>query len=98
MISQYERIRVFRSSSLLYSVHVKVGSWIYRIHFVSINFWLTCVYFLRGKCFSHSLWMLVGIIFVLISSPLFGGGVVFIGISTQQGTLTVGFKDFVTHL
>jgi hypothetical protein len=46
MISQYERIRVFRSSSLLYSVHARAGLSIYHIHLVSINLWLTCVYFL----------------------------------------------------
>jgi hypothetical protein len=46
MIFQYERIRVLQSSSLLDSVHVRVGSWIYYIHLVFINLWLTCVYFL----------------------------------------------------
>jgi hypothetical protein len=37
MISQYERIRVFLSSNLLGSVHMRVGAWIYHIHLVSIN-------------------------------------------------------------
>jgi hypothetical protein len=37
VISQYERIRVFRSSSLLDSVHVRARSWIYSTHLVSIN-------------------------------------------------------------
>jgi hypothetical protein len=60
--------------------------------------WLTCVYFLRGRSFPHSLRMLVGSIFLLTSPPLFGGGVVFIGTSTRQGALTVEFKDFVTPL
>jgi hypothetical protein len=55
MISQYERIRVFRSSSLLGSVHMRAGLWIYHIHLVSINFWLTCIYFLRGSSFPRSL-------------------------------------------
>jgi hypothetical protein len=55
---------------------------------VSINLWLTCIYYLRGRCFPHSFWMLVGNIFLLTFPPLFGGGVVFIGTSTLQGTLT----------
>jgi hypothetical protein len=46
MISQYKRIRVFQSSSLLGSVHMRAGSWIYHIHLVSIILWLTCIYFL----------------------------------------------------
>jgi hypothetical protein len=69
MIFQYERIRVFRSSSLLGNVHVRAGSWIYHIHLVYINLWLTCVYFLRGSSFPHSLRTLVRTIFLLTYSP-----------------------------
>jgi hypothetical protein len=72
MISQYKRIRVFRSFSLPDSVHMRVGLWIYHIHLVFINLWLTCVYFLQGRCFPHSLQMLIGSIFLLTSPPLFG--------------------------
>jgi hypothetical protein len=44
MISQYERIRIFQSSSLLNSVYVRAESRIYSIHLVSIILWLTCIY------------------------------------------------------
>jgi hypothetical protein len=73
MIFQYERIRVFRFSSLLGSMHVRARSWIYYIYLVSINLWLTCVYFLRGIRFSHSLQTLVRNIFLLTSSSSFQG-------------------------
>jgi hypothetical protein len=71
IVSQYERIRVFRSSSLLGNVHVRAGSWIYHIHLVSINLWLTCVYFLQGGSFPHSLRTLIRSIFLLSCSPHF---------------------------
>jgi hypothetical protein len=73
MISQYERIRVLRSSNLLYSAQMRAGSWIYDIHLVSINFWLTCIYYFRGSCFHHSPRTLVGSIFLLTCSPTFHG-------------------------
>jgi hypothetical protein len=68
MIFQYERIKVFQSSSMLGSVHVRVGSWIYHIHLVSIKLWLTYVYFLRERNFLRSLKTLVGSIFLLTCS------------------------------